>query len=44
MKKVISSLALLAVVAVFAGCNTVAGVGKDIQKAGDVIEDAAKKK
>jgi predicted small secreted protein len=27
-----------------AGCNTVAGVGKDIRKAGDVIEDAAKKK
>jgi predicted small secreted protein len=44
MKKVISSLALLAVFTLFAGCNTVAGVGKDIQKAGDVIEDAAKKK
>jgi len=24
------------------GCNTVAGAGKDIQKAGDKIEDAAR--
>ncbi len=27
-----------------AGCNTIEGVGKDIQKAGDAIEGAAKKK
>ena len=27
-----------------AGCNTIAGAGKDIQKAGAVVEDAAKKK
>lgn len=26
------------------GCNTVKGVGQDIQKAGEKIEDAAKKK
>ncbi len=26
------------------GCNTLAGVGKDVQKAGEKIEDAAKKK
>jgi predicted small secreted protein len=44
MKKAISSLALLAVFALLAGCNTVAGVGKDLQKAGDAIEGAAKKK
>jgi predicted small secreted protein len=44
MKKAISSLALLAAVVLCAGCNTVAGVGKDIQKAGDAIEGAAKKK
>ena len=25
-----------------AGCNTMAGAGKDIQKAGDKIEDAAR--
>ncbi|MBK6651341.1 MAG: entericidin A/B family lipoprotein [Betaproteobacteria bacterium] len=29
---------------VLAGCNTVKGVGQDIQKAGEKIEDAAKKK
>jgi predicted small secreted protein len=39
------SLVLLALAALSAtGCNTVAGVGKDIQKAGDTIEDAAKKR
>ena len=27
-----------------AGCNTVKGVGQDLQKAGEKIEDAAKKK
>ena len=26
-----------------AGCNTIDGMGKDISKAGDTIEDAAKK-
>ncbi|MCX7692083.1 entericidin A/B family lipoprotein [Tepidimonas taiwanensis] len=25
------------------GCNTVAGLGKDIQKGGQVLQDAAKK-
>jgi predicted small secreted protein len=37
-------LAVAAVLAVLAGCNTVAGIGKDIQKAGDVVEEAATKK
>ena len=27
-----------------AGCNTVRGMGQDLQKAGEKIEDAAKKK
>jgi predicted small secreted protein len=27
-----------------AGCNTVKGIGQDIQKAGEKIEDATKKK
>ena len=35
---VIASLALLV------GCNTIEGAGKDLQKAGEKIEDAAKKK
>lgn len=37
-------LLLLAAVAavVLGGCNTIEGAGKDIQKAGQKIEDAAK--
>ena len=38
MKKV---FILLAVVAFLAGCNTVQGVGKDIQKGGEAIEKSA---
>ena len=41
MKKLLS---LLALAALLAGCNTVAGMGKDISIAGDSIENAAKKK
>ena len=44
MKKLLSvvfaALALLSITA----CNTIEGVGKDISKAGDTIENAAKKK
>ncbi|MBB5878349.1 MULTISPECIES: entericidin A/B family lipoprotein [Xanthomonas] len=29
-------------VGLLAGCNTVAGAGKDVQKAGEKVEDAAK--
>ncbi len=35
---------LLAAAFVLAGCNTLQGMGQDIQKAGSAIEDAAKKK
>jgi predicted small secreted protein len=41
MKKVI--IVLLAMFAV-AACNTFEGFGKDVQKAGETIEGAAKKK
>ena len=37
-------LVLLAVMFAVAGCNTFEGIGKDIQKAGETIEGAAKKK
>ncbi len=37
-------LACLAVLALLGGCNTIAGMGKDISNAGDSIENAAKKK
>jgi entericidin A len=36
--------ALLAVLGLLAGCNTIAGAGRDISNAGDSIENAAKKK
>ena len=41
-----TNAALLALACAFllAGCNTFRGAGQDIQKAGSVIEDAAKKK
>jgi predicted small secreted protein len=42
--KSVASVVLLAVSFLFVGCNTVKGVGQDIQKAGEKIEDAAKKK
>ena len=35
--------ALLAVTAGLTACNTVKGVGQDVQKAGQTIEGAAKK-
>jgi predicted small secreted protein len=37
-------IALIATAFVLAGCNTITGMGQDIQKAGSKIEDAAKKK
>jgi predicted small secreted protein len=41
MKKLLG-MVVVAVLAV--GCNTIEGMGKDISKAGDTIENAAKKK
>lgn len=41
MKKiVVSSLVMLFILT---GCNTVAGVGKDVSKVGDVVTDSADK-
>ena len=37
-------LALVSTACLLSGCNTIAGVGKDVQKAGAAVEDAAKKK
>jgi predicted small secreted protein len=42
-KKILSVLLVLGYFAV-AGCNTMQGAGKDIQKGGEKIEDAAAKK
>ena len=35
---------VLASMFVLTACNTIAGAGKDMQKAGESVEDAAKKK
>ena len=43
MKKVITLILLVASVGVFAGCNTVTGVGKDVERAGEKVQDAARK-
>ena len=42
--KTIATLLTLSFVLALAGCNTIQGAGQDIQKAGNAIEDAAKKK
>jgi entericidin B len=43
MRKVIAALSILALAWGLAGCNTIEGAGKDIAKAGEKIEEAAKK-
>lgn len=43
MKPMATLLSMIFVLALV-GCNTVRGVGQDVQKAGQVLEDAAKKK
>ncbi|PUE57833.1 entericidin [Limnohabitans sp. Rim8] len=42
-KLLLIALALVAVMGLSA-CNTMRGIGQDVQKAGTAIEDAAKKK
>ena len=42
--KHIATATLLSLICALGGCNTVKGVGQDLQKAGEKIEDAAKKK
>ncbi|QHE75750.1 entericidin A/B family lipoprotein [Hydrogenophaga sp. PBL-H3] len=42
MKSIVAILAA-ACVFVLTGCNTVQGIGQDIQKGGQVLEGAAKK-
>jgi predicted small secreted protein len=42
MKNRVVLVMLLSIAALTAGCNTVAGAGKDIQRGGEKIEGAAK--
>ena len=41
--KTIATLLVLSFTLALAGCNTIAGAGQDVQKAGEKIEGAAKK-
>ena len=43
MKRLSSVLFLTSMVLVLTACNTVSGVGKDMQKAGEKVEEAASK-
>ena len=42
--KRLASLLMLSALFALAGCNTIEGLGQDIQRGGQVIEDAVKKK
>jgi predicted small secreted protein len=42
MKRTVFAIAALVVF--LSGCNTIAGIGKDVQRAGEAVEDVAKKK
>lgn len=44
MKSILMGIATLAAVFTLSACNTVQGVGKDIQKAGEAIEKSSEKK
>ena len=39
--RIFTFVALLSVTAVLAACNTVKGVGRDIQDSGEMLEDVA---
>ncbi len=43
MKRILSTVLMAAFAMAVVGCNTVRGVGQDVQKAGEKIEGAAKK-
>ncbi len=43
MKKFIISLLFISLALVLSACNTIKGVGQDVQKAGEAIENAVKK-
>ena len=42
LKKIIATIVALSVVGLFAGCNTVEGVGKDVERGGEKLQGTAK--
>lgn len=43
LKPLLLGMLALVIAGAFSACNTIQGAGKDIEKAGDKIEDAAKR-
>jgi predicted small secreted protein len=43
MKKLTAILFVASLALVLSACNTIQGVGKDVQKAGEKVEEAAEK-
>ncbi|HVK94135.1 MAG TPA: entericidin A/B family lipoprotein [Noviherbaspirillum sp.] len=43
MEKIISALGILMVLAGLSACNTMSGVGKDIERGGEKVQGAAEK-
>ncbi len=43
MRNLLYSLIIFFSIGMLAGCNTMSGVGEDIEAAGDAIEDSAEK-
>ncbi|HWR96110.1 MAG TPA: entericidin A/B family lipoprotein [Arenimonas sp.] len=41
MKKLVSAVLLVSFALSLSACNTMAGIGKDVEKAGEVVQDAA---
>lgn len=42
MKKLFSALSVIAFASTLAACNTISGAGKDIEKGGEHVQEAAK--
>ena len=41
-RKILATLMLLGMLGTIAGCNTVEGMGKDIERGGEMTQDTAK--
>jgi predicted small secreted protein len=41
MKKLVSAVLLVSFALSLSACNTMAGIGKDVEKAGEAVQDAA---
>ncbi len=42
LNKIIATIVTLGFIGAFAGCNTMEGVGKDVERGGEKMQDSAK--